>query len=80
MAVTDVWTLAEAEEQLTAWKTALKALASGTVKAYKIGSRELTMLDMKDIHQQIGYFSRVIAALKSGFTPSSVRTVVFRDL
>ncbi len=79
MAVTDVWTLAEAKEMLAAWKAAAKALASGTVKEYTIGTRKLTMLDMNTIHAQINYFSDTLDVLQGKANTRRVRTVVFRD-
>lgn len=75
-----VWTLAEAQAMLASWKEALKALASGQVKEYQIGTRKLTMLDMESIQSQIRYFGSVVDELNGTINTRSARRVVFRDL
>lgn len=76
----NIWTLTEAREMLTLWKDAARALASGQVKEYIIGSRRLTYIDLDDIYKQIAYFSEVIAALDGSKNTKSVRTVIPRDI
>lgn len=76
----NIWTLSEAKEMLTLWKNAAKALASGQVKEYMIGSRRLTYIDLEDIYKQISYFSDVISALDGSKNTKSVRTVIPRDI
>ena len=51
MAVTmiDGFTLVEAQTQLGLWKDCAQEIANGTAKHYKIGSREVTLLDVDDI-------------------------------
>lgn len=72
------YTLTEARERLELWKAAEKALADGRVKSYKIGSRELTYIDMEEIMYWVNYFNALIARLNGGY--KSVKTVVPRDL
>jgi hypothetical protein len=79
MALNDLYTEAEAKDMLTLWKDAEKALASGTVKEYQIGTRKLTMLDMRTIRDQIRYYGGVLDGLRSNAAANSVRTVVIRD-
>lgn len=78
MAVQYAYTLEEAQERLELWKAAEKALADGRVKSYKIGSRELTYLDMEEIMYWVNYFNSLIAKLNGRY--KSVKTVVPRDL
>lgn len=75
-----VWTLAEAEEALKLWKEAYKALASGQVKEYAIGTRKLTYLELKDILKQIDYFAEVIENIKNKKNRRNVRLAVPRDI
>ena len=49
MAAISAYTLAEAREMLELWKSAEKALASGQVTSYRVGTRECTLVDMEDI-------------------------------
>lgn len=79
MAIYDTWTQAEAEEMLAKWKEAEKLLADGTVSSYKIGSRELTMVDIGTIQSRIQYFSNIIDIKKNNVNTRTVRRVVFRD-
>lgn len=80
MAVSTAYTLEEAREMLQMWKDCEKALASGTVKSYRIGTRELTMLDIDEITRQINRYSNMVDALSGKVSTSRVRCVVPRDL
>lgn len=80
MAIISAYSLAEAREMLELWKSAEKALASGQVKSYKIGTRECTLIDMEEIRAAILYFSNLIEALSGGVRTKRVTRVVPRDL
>jgi len=60
----DSWTLSEAQEMLTEYKAALKAIASG--KSYSIGDRSLTRANETFIKQQIHYFARIVDKFNRG--------------
>ena len=77
---TQVWTLEEAQAMLASWKEAARALASGQVKEYQIGTRKLTMLDMETIERQIRHFGEVADELNGKINTRSVRRAVFRDI
>ena len=47
----------EAQEMLELWKSAERALASGQVTSYRVGTRECTLVDMEDIRAAINYGS-----------------------
>lgn len=74
------YTLQEAKELLEIWKKAEKQLAEGQVKSYRIGTRELTALDLKEITERIRFFSNIVDALSSGRKMIRVRRIVPRDL
>lgn len=81
MATTELpYTLSEAKEMLALWKECYRALASGQVKSYKIGTRELTNLDLGEVRKCITEFNSYIQELNG--TTRSVRAtcVVPRDL
>lgn len=80
MAITTSYTLVEARNMLALYKEAEQELVSGQVKSYKIGSRELTLLDLNDIIKQIERFSNIIDALTGQARTSRVTRVVPRDL
>lgn len=80
MAITTAYTLAQAQEMLDAWKACELALASGQAKAYRVGSREFTSVDLPDIADRIRYFSNVVESLSGGVRTSRVTRVVPRDL
>ena len=80
MAITDYYTLDEATEMLQAWKSAERALATGQVTSYRVGTRECTLLDMEDIRAAIAYWANMIEALTGTVRTSRVTRVVPRDL
>lgn len=80
MAITTSYTITEAREMLALYKEAERELVTGQVKSYRIGSRELTLLDLNDIIKQIERFSNMIDALSGNARTSRVTRVVPRDL
>jgi len=69
----------EAKLYLTQYKEALSALVDGQAKHYKIGSREVTLLDVDDIEKMIDKFAAIVEKYESGARPSRSVAVVFRD-
>ena len=80
MAAISAYNLAEAQEMLGLWKSAEKALASGQVTSYRVGSRECTLVDLEDIRAAITYFGNLVDALSGNVRTSHVTRVVPRDL
>lgn len=80
MAITSAYTLKEARDKLACWKDAEDKLASGQAKAYKIGTREYTALDMDKIVRQIERFAAIIDAYEDQRMQTRVKSVVPRDL
>lgn len=66
-----IWTLAELDEQLTAYKAALLALS--TSQSYRIGTRELTRADLPEIRSTLDYLAREQARLVNGSAPVGVQ-------
>ena len=75
----DAFTVEELREMLTAWKECYRALVTGQVKYYRIGTRELQMIDLDEILDQIKKLQDAIDE-KNGNKSARVRRVVFRDL
>ncbi len=80
MAVVHPYTLAEAQNLLSLWKECEIALVTGQVKSYRIGTRELTLIDLDDIRAAIRYFTAEINAMSGNVRSKRVATVVPRDL
>lgn len=80
MATTLPYTLSEAKEMLALWKDCYRALASGQVKSYKIGTRELTNLDLGEIRKCIAEFNGYIQELSGNTRNVRATCVVPRDL
>jgi len=74
------YTLAEAREMLEQWKACEKALASGQAQSYRVGTREWTSIDLKEISARILYFSNLVEALSGQVRTKRVTRVVPRDL
>lgn len=74
------YTLTEARNMLNLWKECETALVTGQVKSYRIGTRELTMIDLEEIREAIRYFMAEINALQGNVRSKRVATVVPRDL
>lgn len=69
----------EAKLYLTQYKEALSALVDGQAKAYKIGSREVTLLDLDDIERMIDKFAAIVEKYETNSRPPRSVAVVFRD-
>lgn len=80
MAASTAYTLAEAREMLGLWKACEKSLADGTVKAYRVGTREFTSIDLPDIAARVNHFSNMVEALSGTVRTTRVVRVVPRDL
>lgn len=80
MAAISAYTLDEAREMLTLWKDCERALASGQVTHYRVGTRECTLIDMEDIRAAINYFGNLVEALSGTVRTKRVTRVVPRDL
>lgn len=64
---------------LTQYKEALSALVDGQAKSYKIGSREVTLLDLDDIEAMIDKFATIKEKYETNTRPARSVAVVFRD-
>lgn len=73
------YTYEEAKLYLTQYKEALTALVDGQAKAYKIGSREVTLLDVEDIEKMIDKFAAIVEKYENSARPPRSVAVVFRD-
>ncbi len=73
------YTYDEAKLYLAQYKEALTALVDGQAKAYKIGSREVTLLDLDDIERMIDKFSAICEKYETNTRPPRSVAVVFRD-
>ena len=80
MAATTAYTLEEAQTMLALCKEAHKELITGQAKAYRIGTREYTALDLNDLMKQIEYFSNLVEALSGSVRTKRVVRVVPRDM
>ena len=78
--VTSAYTLTEARHMLAVWKECEEAIASGTAKAYRVGTREYTALDLDLIAERIRFFANLCDALEGGQRSSRVVRIVPRDL
>ena len=73
------YTYEEAKTYLNEYKEAQRALVSGQVKAYTIGSRSVTLLDIDAIDAMINKFAAIVAKYESGSRPARNVAVVPRD-
>lgn len=80
MAVTTVWTLAEAQEMVETIKKAIRSIVDGTAAEYKIGTRTYTALDLDDLNAMLNYFGNVVESLSGQVRTNRVVRVVPRDL
>lgn len=74
------YTYEEVCTYLTEYKSALSALVSGQVKEYTIGSRHVTMMDIKDIEAAIDKFAGIKEKYETNTRPPRNVAVVFRDI
>lgn len=70
------YTLAEAQEQLAAWKAAKAAAATG--KSYQIGGRSLNRYDLADINAQIEFYADIVAVLDPAYGNAHRGPVIVR--
>lgn len=70
---------AEAKEYLALYKDAERSLITGQVKGYKIGTREVTLLDLEEIEREIQKFSNIIESYEQNKRTARNVAVVFRD-
>lgn len=80
MSIRTAYTLAEARANLELCKTAYQNLISGEAKAYRVGTREYTALDLDDLVREIERWSNIVDALSGGARTKNVVRVVPRDL
>ena len=80
MSIITAYTLTEAREMLSLFKAAYKELVTGQAKAYRVGTREYTALDIDDLRRQIEYFANIVEALSGNVRTKRVARVVPRDL
>lgn len=80
MARTTGYTLPQAREELEDWKACKRALAKGQVKSYRIGTRELTMLELEEINEEIQRMANIVASLEGNGRTTRVVRVIPRDL
>ena len=73
------YTYEEACTYLDMYKKALTALVDGQAKAYKIGSREVTLLDVSEIEAMIDKFAGIKEKYETNTRPPRNVAVVFRD-
>lgn len=73
------YTYEEACLYLAQYKAALTALVDGQAKAYKIGSREVTLLDLSDIEAMIDKFAGIKEKYETNTRPPRSVAVVPRD-
>ena len=73
------YTYDEAKNYLAQYKAALTALVDGQAKAYRIGSREVTLLDVGEIERMIDKFSAICEKYESNTRPPRSVAVVPRD-
>jgi hypothetical protein len=73
------YTYEEAKLYLTQYKEALSALVDGQAKSYKIGSREVTLIELDDIEKMIYKFAAIVEKYETSARPPRSVAVVFRD-
>ena len=81
MSYYSAYTLEEAMQNLQIWKECEREIAKGQAHSYKIGTREFTSLNIKEVHGMVVYFKNEIDKMmgRNG-SNTSVRRVLPRDL
>lgn len=69
----------EAKEYLALYKDAERSLVTGQVKGYKIGTREVTLLDLDEIEKAIQKFANIVESYEQNKRTTRNVAVVFRD-
>lgn len=73
------YTYTEAKEYLALYKDAERSLVTGQVKGYKIGTREVTLLDLDEIERAIQKFANIVESYEQNKRTTRNVAVVFRD-
>ena len=73
------YTYEETCTYLTQYKEALTALVDGQAQSYKIGSREVTLLNLEEIEAMIDKFAAIKEKYETNVRPPRNVAVVFRD-
>ena len=73
------YTYEEAKLYLSQYKEALTAVVDGQAKSYKIGSREVTLIDPDYIEAMIDKFAAIVEKYETNTKPARSVAVVFRD-
>lgn len=75
------YTLAQAREMLALCQEAHRELLSGGgAKSYRIGTREFTAFDLKELREEERYWANMVDALSGQVRTTRVTRVVPRDL
>jgi len=75
------YTLKQAREMLALCQEAHRELLSGGgAKSYRIGTREFTAFDLKELREEERYWANMVEALEGKVRTSRVTRVVPRDL
>lgn len=75
----DGYTLVEAQTQLRMWKECAEEIAKGSAQHYRIGTREYTALDIKEVYEMVRYFAGLVDKLSGNARIRRVQVVVPRD-
>lgn len=76
----EAFSLTEAQEMLSVWKEAYRAIAIGG-QAYKMGTRQLTRADLPEAKRQLDYWRNEVERMTAGTRRGPrVKRVVIRDL
>ena len=75
------YTLEKAKEMLALCQEAhAELLSGGGAKSYRIGTREFTAFDLKELREEERYWANMVDALSGAVRTSRVTRVVPRDL
>ncbi len=73
-------TLEKAKKMLDLYIEAEEVIVSGTAKSYTIGNRQLTRLDLTEIHKYQVYYEKMVRVLEGTTNGRRSRQGVPRDL
>ena len=73
------YTYEEAKLYLAQYKQALTDVIEGQARSYKIGSREVTLIDPQYIEAMIDKFASIVEKYETNSRPPRSVAVVFRD-
>ncbi|EAQ5177143.1 hypothetical protein AHX05_19100 [Salmonella enterica subsp. indica] len=72
--------LTEAQEMLSVWKEAYRAIAIGG-QSYKLGTRQLNRADLSEVREQLDFWRNEVERITAGTRRGPrVKRVVVRDL